>query len=90
MFEKGKNTGIVACYQDTHRNLSEYLRKKLEGFVGLNQEVINLLITNSGMDRKTLSHEIDKIKSLFSEFIKYGISFLSMSFLILIIINFSH
>ena len=65
MFEKGKNTGIVACYQDTHRNLSEYLRKKLEGFVGLNQEVINLLISNSGMDRKTLSHEINKIKSLF-------------------------
>tara|TARA_B100001996_G_scaffold132002_1_gene100401 strand:- start:506 stop:1510 length:1005 start_codon:yes stop_codon:yes gene_type:complete len=65
MFEKEKKTGIVACYQDNQRTLSEYLRKKLYGYSGLSQEVINLLINNSGLDRKTLSYEIDKIKSLF-------------------------
>tara|TARA_B100000959_G_scaffold196236_1_gene205215 strand:+ start:4664 stop:5668 length:1005 start_codon:yes stop_codon:yes gene_type:complete len=65
MFEKEKMTGIVACYQDNQRTLAEYLRKKLYGYSGLSQEVINFLINNSGLDRKTLSYEIDKIKSLF-------------------------
>ena len=64
-FEKNKNTGIIPCYQDNHRTLTEYLRKKLEGFSGINQEIINLLIDNSGFDRKVLSNEIDKIKVLF-------------------------
>ena len=64
-FEKDKNIGIIPCYQDNHRTLSEYLKKKLDGFVGVNQEIINLLIGNSGLDRKVLSNEINKIKSLF-------------------------
>ena len=41
------------------------MRKKLEGFSGINQEIINLLIENSGFDRKVLSNEIEKIKVLF-------------------------
>ncbi len=64
-FEKDKNIGIIPCYQDNHRTLSEYLKKKLDGFVGVNQEITNLLIENSGLDRKVLSNEINKIKSLF-------------------------
>ena len=64
-FEKNKNTSINPCYQDNHRTLMEYLRKKLDGFSGINQEIINLLIDNSGFDRKVLSNEIDKIKVLF-------------------------
>ena len=53
-FEKNKNIAIIPCYQDNHRTLSEYLRKRLDGFVGINQEIINLLINNSGLDRKVL------------------------------------
>jgi len=64
-FEKNKNTSIIPCYQDNHRTLTEYLRKRLDGFTGINQEIINLLIDNSGFDRKVLSNEIDKIKVLF-------------------------
>ena len=37
----------------------------MEGFSGVNQEIINLLINNCGLDRKVLSNEIDKIKALF-------------------------
>ena len=65
VLEKEKNAGVVPCYQDNERTLAEYLRKKLQNYSGLNQEIINFIINNSGLDRKTLSNEIDKIKSLF-------------------------
>ena len=64
-FEKEKNVAIIPCYQDNERTLSEYLRKKFAGYVGLNQDIINLLIRNSGLDRQVLSSEVDKIKDLF-------------------------
>ena len=63
--DKSKNTAVIPCYQDNHRTLSEYFRRSLDGYSGINQETINLLIENSGFDRKVLSNEIDKIKSLF-------------------------
>ena len=64
-FLKKKKIGIIACYQDNERTLAEYLRKKLPNYSGLSQQTINFLINNSGLDRKTLSYEIDKIKALF-------------------------
>ena len=64
-FEKSKKVGIVPCYQDNHRTLSEYIREKLKDYSGVNQEVINLLINNSGLDRKVLFSEIEKIRALF-------------------------
>ncbi len=64
-FEKKKNAGIIACYQDNHRTLTEYVREKLKDFKGINQDIVNLLISNSGLDRKVLFNEMEKIKSLF-------------------------
>ena len=65
LFEKEKKLGIIACYQDNERTLADYIRKKLEGYNGLTQQIVNFIINNSGLDRKTISNEIDKIKSLF-------------------------
>ena len=64
-FEKNKMTGTIPCYQDTDRTLSDYVRFKLRDYDGLNQDLINLLVGNSGFDRKTVSQEVDKIKNLF-------------------------
>tara|TARA_B100000029_G_scaffold178273_1_gene175663 strand:+ start:504 stop:1502 length:999 start_codon:yes stop_codon:yes gene_type:complete len=64
-FEKSKNLAIIPCYQDNERTLSEYVRSKLQEYKGLNQNIINLLISNSGLDRKVLINEIEKIRSLF-------------------------
>ncbi len=66
-FEKNKKTGIIACYKDNHRTLSEYVREKLKDYSGASQEIINLLIVNSGLDRKVVFNEIEKIKSLFQK-----------------------
>ncbi len=65
IFEKEKKLAIVACYQDNERTLADYIRKKLVGYNGLTQQIINFIINNSGLDRKTISNEVDKIKSLF-------------------------
>ncbi len=64
-FENEKNLGTVPCYQDNEKTLSIYIRSKLKDYQGLTQELINLLIKNSGIDRKVLSQEIDKMKGLF-------------------------
>ena len=64
-FEKDKKAVVVPCYQDNHRTLSEYTRAKLRDYSGISQDIINLLISNSGLDRKVLFYEIEKIKSLF-------------------------
>ena len=64
-FEKNRTLGIIPCYQDNERTLSEYIRKKLNGYEGLSQDLINTLISNSGLDRKTISNELEKINNLF-------------------------
>ena len=64
-FEKDNKVAAIACYQDNERTLSNYIRIKLDGYSGLNQQILNFLIINSSLDRKTLSQEIEKIKSLF-------------------------
>ncbi|MAV77175.1 MAG: hypothetical protein CMG02_02370 [Candidatus Marinimicrobia bacterium] len=64
-FENEKKLGTVPCYQDNEKTLSIYVRNKLKDYQGLTQELINVLIKNSGTDRKVLSQEIDKMKGLF-------------------------
>ena len=64
-FEKDNIHGIVACYQDNEKTLGEYTRRKLRDYSGVTQQMINFLIKNCNLDRKTLSNEIDKIKCLF-------------------------
>ena len=64
-FEKEKKLAIIACYQDNERSLSNYITDKLKNFNGLNQEIINLIISNSNNDRRLINAEIIKIKSLY-------------------------
>ena len=64
-FENEKNLAVVPCYQDNEKTLSIYLKNKLKDYQGLSQELVNMLIKNSGADRKILSQEIEKIKGLF-------------------------
>ena len=63
-FEKEGNLAIIPCYQDNEKSLSVYTRNHFSNYSGLTQELINKLIKNSGVDRKVLSQEIQKIKNL--------------------------
>ena len=65
-FEKDKKFGIVPCYQDNERTLINYVNLKLKDFRGLTPQIINLIISNSSLDRKIINNEIIKIKSFFT------------------------
>ncbi len=64
-FEKEKKLGIVPCYQDNERTLHIYISGQLNGYKGLNGNIINTLISNSNTNRKIIKNEIDKIKNFF-------------------------
>ncbi len=64
-FEKSKTFGITACYQDNEISIRKIIMKKLNGYEGLTNQVINLIIQNTGLDRNKVNNEIDKIISCF-------------------------
>jgi DNA polymerase-3 subunit delta len=67
LFEKSTKLGIFPCYKDNERTLINYVNKELRGFKGLSGEIINLIISNSDMDRRIITSELMKIKVFFFE-----------------------
>ncbi len=65
LFDKEKNLASLPCYQDTDKTLILYVYEKLKDFKGINQEIVNLIISHSNHERKIIKNEIDKIKSCF-------------------------
>ncbi|MFL2887806.1 MAG: DNA polymerase III subunit delta [Pelagibacterales bacterium MED-G40] len=66
-FEKIKDLGIIACYQDNEITLRNYINSSLITYKGLTPEITNLIMINSNKDRKTIKSEIKKIKSFFNK-----------------------
>ncbi len=66
-FEKSKKIGITACYQDNAITIRNIISNKLNSYKGLNNEIINLIIENTGLDRTKVNNEIEKIKSCFKD-----------------------
>ena len=65
LFEDSKNEGIIPLYEDNEKTLLSYIKKELDEFKGLTNEVCNLIITNSRLDRRLIQNEIIKIKTFF-------------------------
>ena len=63
--EKSKNIAVVPCYKDNENILKGLIIKELNGFAGLTSENINLIISNSALDRVKLNNELEKIKTYF-------------------------
>ena len=66
-FEKSKSCGITACYQDNEITVRKIITKRLNGYQGLTNQIINLIIQNTGLDRNKVNNEIDKIISCFKD-----------------------
>lgn len=64
-FEKSKEYQCVACYPDSDITLQKIIINKLKDFQGLNQEIINIILSAIGNDRYKLYNEIEKITSYF-------------------------
>ena len=61
-------SGFTVCVLEKDRDIGMPVRcGEAIGYTGLNQQMVNFLISNSGLDRKILFHEINKIKSLFAD-----------------------
>ena len=65
LFEVSKNDGIIPLYEDDERTLLNYIKKELDEFKGLTNEICNLIISNSKLDRRLIKNEILKIKTFF-------------------------
>lgn len=67
LFEKEKKLAVFACYQDNDRSLIDYINKELAGYKGVTGELVNMILSNSGSNRKIIQNELLKIKNFFLE-----------------------
>ena len=67
LYEKSKDYGSIACYQDNQITIEKLILEKLKGFRGVTRENVNLIIESSSLDRAKLENELEKIMSLFKD-----------------------
>ncbi len=63
--EKSDYCDVVICYKDNEINLKKLIINRLKDYSGVNQNVINLLLNNSELDRVKLNNELNKISNYF-------------------------
>lgn len=66
-FEKEKNLATLPCYTDNEQTLINYVTIGLKGLKGLTGEIINIIINNSGSNRKIIKNELIKIRDFFEK-----------------------
>jgi len=66
-FEKSKQFGAVACYNDNEIGIKKIILNKLNGYKGLTSQNINIIADNCNLDRIKLNNEIEKIKLYFND-----------------------
>ena len=62
-FEKSKKLAVIACYQDNEVSLKKHILKKLKGYEGLTNEIMNFILQQTNLDRLSVNNEIEKIQS---------------------------
>ena len=67
LFENSKKEAIIPLYEDDEKTLLNYIKKELNEFKGLTNEICNLIISNSKLDRRLVQNEIGKIKTFFND-----------------------
>ena len=66
-FEKNNNLAIIPCYNDTEITLRKLIQFELRDFKNLNSNIINMIITYSNLNRKTVINNLDKIRTYFEK-----------------------
>ncbi len=65
--EKSKVNCIIPCYQDNEITIRKIITKRLSGYQGLNNQIVNLITQNTNLDRIKVNNEISKIISCFDD-----------------------
>ncbi len=65
LFEKSSNSYAIACYEDNEITIRKIILKKLNGFKGLSNDNINLIINSCDLNRAKLNNELEKIEIFF-------------------------
>ena len=66
LFEKENRCGIIACYPDNEITIKKIINERLKEFSNLTSYDINLIKSNSSLDRVKLNNELSKITTYFS------------------------
>ena len=67
IFEKDKNLAAIPCYNDTEITLRKIILNELKEYKNLNTNIINMIMTYSNLNRKTILTNLEKIKSYFDK-----------------------
>lgn len=66
-YEKNKDLGVVACYNDNEITIKKIITNKLREFKGLSPYILNYIVQNTSLDRNKVNNEIEKIISCFAD-----------------------
>ena len=66
-FEKSRQYGVIACYEDNEISLKKIIFNKLSGYKNLNTDVVNMILESCNLDRAKLNNELEKIIILFEK-----------------------
>ena len=67
LFEKKSNLAVIPCYNDNDITLRKLVQSGLKDFKNLNSNTINMILTYSNLNRKTILSNLEKIKSFFNK-----------------------
>ena len=66
-FEKKNNLGIIPCYNDNEITLKRIIQQELQEFKNLNSNTMNMILTYSNLNRKTITNNLEKIKMFYEK-----------------------
>ena len=67
LFEKENNLAIIPCYNDNDNTLRNLVQNELKDFKNVNSNTINMIISYSNLNRKTIINNIEKINSFYEK-----------------------
>lgn len=67
LFEKDDNLAVVPCYNDNDITLRKLVSLELKNFKNFNNNMMNMILNYSNLNRKTILSNLDKIKIYFDK-----------------------
>ena len=66
-FERNKYLAVVPCYNDNEITLRKIITNELKDYKNINSNIVNMILTYSNLNRKTIQNNLEKIKSFYDK-----------------------